>query len=194
MCPRKNSQGCSHKVSISFTPDQAYAPRDIFYPAPLVVVTTLPVDLSQRYPNKEWINFKQLPLFLLTQSQREAMVRTNNMVRRPPNETGNLKWDVAVCQKNTSTPTEWDQHSQSEKYWSDSNILRCPPSGTSTVTMRNTGPTEIHFDAYLVTGNSQSEKLRPGTLPHSYTLTGYRKEELVHQCSLIRNYRMGTAG
>ena len=128
LCPRKNSQGCSHKVSLSFTLDHEYARKSVLHPAPLFVVTTLPCDLSQ-LPKKRINQFRAISSVLLTQSQREAPARANNILRCPPSEHYKLKMRCNYLLKN---------------------ILRRLPSEADTVRVRSTDPVEIYFDAYRV--------------------------------------------
>ena len=140
--------------------------------------------------------FEQFHLFLLTQSQREASARANNILHLPPTEQDKLKRSSNCLPKNkfTSTLTEWGRHSQSEKYWSCRNILRCPQSDTSTVTMKNTGLTEIYFTAYRVKRATVKLKSSASRGPAIYTLTGHKREEVVQECYPPKHSRMGTTG
>ena len=145
---RKNLQGCSHKVSLSFTLDVTQ--KCFLYPALLLVATTLTCDLSQHYQSKEWINVEQFPLFLPTHSQWKAPARPNNILRRPPSEPDKLKMRSNGLPRTyfdayrvRATLSEWEVLIR-QKYTS------MPASDTSTVTMKNSGLTEIYLDSYRV--------------------------------------------
>ena len=100
--------------------------------------------------NEKIINFEQFPLFLLTQSQREAPARANNILRLPPSELDKLKM------RSNGLPKIYFDAYRVRPAQSEREVLirqkhiSMPTSNTRTVTMKITGLTEIYFDAYRV--------------------------------------------